>query len=60
MKTVALAAVLGLAATAVAAGVAASASGAVAAFEWSVYDRWLRARQPLSPAPSSAVASPSP
>ena len=58
MKTVALAAVLGLAAAAVAAGVAASASGAVAAFEWSVYDRWLRARQPLSPAPVLVVRDP--
>jgi DNA-binding NtrC family response regulator len=46
MKTVALAAVIGLAATAVAAGVAASGSAAVTALEWSAYDRWLRAPEP--------------
>ncbi len=46
MRTVALAAVFGLAATAVAAGVAASGNAAVTAFEWSLYQR-LSARQPV-------------
>ncbi len=58
MKTVALTAALGLAATALAAGVAASGSGAATAFEWSVYDRWLRAHQPVSPAPVVVVRDP--
>ena len=58
MKTVALAAVIGLAVTAVAAGVAASGSAAVTAFEWSVYDRWLRAREPGSPAPVIVTRDP--
>jgi len=55
MKTVALTAALGLAATALAAGVTASGSGAATAFEWSVYDRWLRAHQSASPAPVVVV-----
>jgi len=58
MKTVALTAALGLAATVLAAGVAASGSGAVTAVEWSVYDRWLRAHQPVSPAPVVVVRDP--
>ena len=58
MKTVALTAALGLAATALAAGVTASGSGAATAFEWSVYDRWLRAHQPVSPVPVVVVRDP--
>jgi DNA-binding NtrC family response regulator/CHASE2 domain-containing sensor protein len=58
MKTVALTAALGLAATALAAGVAASGSGAATAFEWSVYGRWLRAHQPVSPVPVVVVRDP--
>jgi DNA-binding NtrC family response regulator/CHASE2 domain-containing sensor protein len=57
-KTVALAAVLGLAATAAAAVVAASGKGAVTALEWSVYDRSIRARPPASPAPLVVVRDP--
>src|SRR5207245_2281760 len=34
---------------------AASGSGAATAFEWSVYDRWLRAHQSVSPAPVVVV-----
>ncbi|MGH7346499.1 MAG: CHASE2 domain-containing protein, partial [Candidatus Rokuibacteriota bacterium] len=55
MKTVALAAMLGLAATAVAAGVAASGNAAVTAFEWSAYERWLRAPEPAGPVPVIVV-----
>ena len=55
MKTVALAAVIGLAATAVAAAVAASGSAAVTAFEWSAYERWLRAPAPTGAAPVIVV-----
>ena len=51
MKTVALAAAIGLAATALAAGLVASGSSAVTAFEWSLYERWLRAPAPPGPAP---------
>jgi DNA-binding NtrC family response regulator/CHASE2 domain-containing sensor protein len=51
MKTGALAAAIGLAATAVAAGVTASGSAAVTAFEWSLYERWLRAPRPVAAAP---------
>ena len=57
-KTVALAAVLGLTATVVAAAVAASAKSAVTAFEWSVYDRRLSARPPKSPTPIVVVRDP--
>ena len=55
MKTVALAAVIGLAATAVAAAVAASGSAAVTAFEWSAYERWLHAPEPTGAAPVIVV-----
>ena len=55
MKTVALAAAIGLAATALAAGLAASGSGAVTAFEWSLYERWLRTPVPNDPAPVIVV-----
>jgi DNA-binding NtrC family response regulator len=48
-KTVALAAALGLLATAVAAVVAASGKASVTALEWSVYDRRLSVRPPKSP-----------
>src|SRR5262249_10851918 len=53
MKPVALAAVSGLAATVLAAGLAASGSAAVTAFEWSLYERWLR--QPASPGPAPVI-----
>src|SRR5262245_66182296 len=53
MKPVALAAAIGLAATALAAGLAASGSATVTAFEWSLYERWLR--QPASPGPAPVV-----
>jgi DNA-binding NtrC family response regulator/CHASE2 domain-containing sensor protein len=55
MKTVALAAAIGLAATALAAGVAASGNAAVTAFEWSLYERWLRAPELRGPAPVIVV-----
>ena len=55
MRTVALAAAIGLAATALAAGVAASGSAAVTAFEWSLYERWLRAPELRGPAPVIVV-----
>lgn len=48
MKTVAPAAVIGLAATLMALGVLALGGAGVAALEWSVYDRWLRPREPSS------------
>ncbi|PYN86767.1 MAG: hypothetical protein DMD87_17315 [Candidatus Rokuibacteriota bacterium] len=51
MKSMALAAAIGLAATALAAGLVASGSSAVTAFEWSLYERWLRAPAPPRPAP---------
>jgi len=54
-KTVALAAVLGLAATAAAAIVASGANSAVTAFEWSLYDRRLPARTAANPAPVVVV-----
>jgi CHASE2 domain-containing sensor protein len=57
-KTVAVAAVIGLTATAVAAVVAVSAKSAVTAFEWSVYDRPLSARPPKSPKPIVVVRDP--
>ena len=44
MKTVALAAVIGLAATLVAIGVLALGGAGASALEWSIYDGWLRAR----------------
>src|SRR5438477_7796262 len=45
-------ALIGLAATLLALGVVTLAGGGVTALEWSVYDRWLRARAsaPVSPA----------
>jgi DNA-binding NtrC family response regulator/CHASE2 domain-containing sensor protein len=55
MKTVALAAAIGLAATALAAAVAASGSAAVTAFEWSLYERWLRTAEPKGAAPVVVV-----
>ena len=55
MKTVALAAAIGLAATALAAAVAASGGAAIMAFEWSLYERWLRAPELRGPAPVIVV-----
>jgi transcriptional regulator with AAA-type ATPase domain/CHASE2 domain-containing sensor protein len=55
MRTVALAAAIGLAASALSAGVSVSGSAAVAAFEWSLYDRWLRAPELRGPAPVIVV-----
>src|SRR5262245_9415854 len=55
MKTVALAAAIGLAATALAAGVAASGGAAVPRLEWSLYERWLRAPELRGPAPVIVV-----
>ncbi len=55
MRTVALAAAIGLAATAVAAGIAASGSATVTAFEWSLYERWLRAPELRGAAPVIVV-----
>ena len=52
MKTVALAAAIGLAATLVALGVLALGGAGLIALDWSVYDRWLRARES---APASAA-----
>ena len=54
MKAVALAAVIGVLATAVASGVTLASRPAVTAFEWSVYDR-LPARQPAGPPPIVVV-----
>jgi DNA-binding NtrC family response regulator len=54
MRTVARAAVIGLLATALAAGVALSDGAAVTAFEWSVYER-LPARQPSGQPPMVVV-----
>ena len=45
MKTVALAAAIALAATPVALGVLALGGAGLTALDWSVYDRWLRARE---------------
>src|SRR5437867_1994785 len=53
-KTVALAAVIGLAATLVALGVLALGGARLTALDWSVYDRWLRARE-SAPANSALV-----
>ena len=60
MRTVALAAVIGLAATLVAVGVLALGGPGVTALEWSAYDRWLRTREPapVSPAPVIVVRDP--
>src|SRR2546427_1489480 len=55
MRTVAQAAVIGLVATLVAIGVAAPGGAAVTAFEWSAYDRWLRAREPAAPSSAPIV-----
>jgi len=55
MKTVALAAAIGLAATALAAAVAASGGAAITVFEWSLYERWLRAPELRGPAPVIVV-----
>src|SRR5713101_4855818 len=54
MKTVALAAAIGLAATLVAVGVLALGGARLTALDWSVYDRWLRARE-STPANSALV-----
>src|SRR3989442_13430258 len=54
MKTVALAAAIGLAATLVALGVLALGGARLTALDWSVYDRWLRARE-STPANSALV-----
>jgi len=54
MKTVALAAAIGLAATLVALGVIALGGAGLTALDWSVYDRWLRARE-SAPANSALV-----
>ena len=55
MKTVALAAAIGLAAIALAAGLAASGSAVVTAFEWSLYERWLRTPASSGPPPVIVV-----
>src|SRR5262245_66688159 len=55
MKTVALAAAIGLAAMALAAGLAASGSAVVTAFEWSLYERWLRTPASSGPPPVIVV-----
>jgi transcriptional regulator with GAF, ATPase, and Fis domain len=57
-KTVALAAVIGLTATAIAAGVAASGKATVTALEWSVYDHRLSVSPPKSPMPIVVVRDP--
>jgi DNA-binding NtrC family response regulator len=57
MRTVALAAVIALVATALAAGAALFDGAAVAAFEWSVYKR-LAARQPSGQPPIAVVRDP--
>jgi DNA-binding NtrC family response regulator len=57
MRTVALAAVIALLATALAVGAALSDGAAVAAFEWSVYD-WLPVRQPSGQPPIVVVRDP--
>ena len=57
MRTVALAAVIALVATALAAGAALSDGAAVAAFEWSVY-AWLPVRQPSGQPPIVVVRDP--
>src|SRR3989441_1713727 len=54
MKTVALAAAIGLAATLVALGVLALGGARLTALDWSVCDRWLRARE-STPANSALV-----
>src|SRR5437867_1256087 len=54
MRTVALAAAIGLAATLVALGVLALGGAGLTALDWSVYDRWLRARA-STPANSTLV-----
>ena len=48
MRTVALAAVIGLAAALVAVSVLTLGGAGVTALEWSAYDRWIRARAPVS------------
>src|SRR5882724_6698788 len=60
MRTVALAAVIGLAATLVAIGVLALGGPGATALEWSAYDRWLRTREPapVSPVPVIVVRDP--
>ena len=55
MKTVAMAAAIGLAAIALAAGLAASGSAVVTAFEWSLYERWLRTPASSGPPPVIVV-----
>jgi len=55
MKTVAMAAAMGLAAIALAAGLAASGSAVVTAFEWSLYERWLRTPASSGPPPVIVV-----
>jgi DNA-binding NtrC family response regulator len=57
MRTVALAAVIALVATALAVGAALSDGAAVAAFEWSVYER-LPVRQPSGQPPIVVVRDP--
>ncbi len=56
MKTVALAAAIGLAATLVALGVLALGGARLTALDWSVYDRWLRARE-SAPANAALVVA---
>src|SRR3989454_3370004 len=52
-----MAAVIGLAATLLALGVATLGGAGVTALEWSVYDRWVRAREPAPVSPALLVVT---